>query len=103
MFYSPLLRSDTFLVNTQSGQIWQETGAASTDTVFETVDVNPVATRSNKSGRYTIYFSPHVAADTYLLDTYTGREWQIFKDAKTNNTFFGEVSVRTISEVPPDN
>lgn len=27
-------------------------------------------------GRYTIVFSPHVRADTYLLDTKTGTVWQ---------------------------
>jgi hypothetical protein len=31
----------------------------------------------NGEGRFRIFFSPHARADTYLLDTQTGKVWQL--------------------------
>ncbi len=31
----------------------------------------------NGAGRFRIFFSPHARADTFLLDTQTGRVWQL--------------------------
>ncbi len=31
----------------------------------------------NGGGRFRIFFSPHARADTFLLDTQTGRVWQL--------------------------
>ena len=60
----------------------------------------PVPTVSPAASRYVIYFSPHDEADTFLLDTFTGREWQEIENDKTHAMFFGEVSVRGISQRP---
>jgi hypothetical protein len=35
------------------------------------------ATTSSQQGRYQIIISPHAARDTFLLDTETGRVWQM--------------------------
>ena len=43
-------------------------------------------------GRYQIVFSPHARADSYLLDTVTGRTWEhaIHKTYKGEPTFWVE-------------
>lgn len=37
--------------------------------------IGALAGRQFGAGRYQIVFSPHVRADTFLLDTVTGRVW----------------------------
>ncbi len=37
-----------------------------------------------RDGRYTIFFSPHVRADTFLLDTATGKVWVLTKFSDLN-------------------
>ena len=36
----------------------------------------PEAPRPSASNRYAVFFSPHAARDTFLVDTATGRAWQ---------------------------
>ena len=36
------------------------------------------------TGRYQIVFSPHMRADTFLLDTETGRVWSVVKFSELN-------------------
>lgn len=41
---------------------------------------NPAAAAQTIShGRYQIFFSPHMRADTFLLDTETGKIWKFLK------------------------
>ena len=51
---------------------------ASVTTVFAQ-EPPRVVTQSTPQGRFQIVFSPFVRADTYLLDTQTGRIWQQVK------------------------
>lgn len=37
------------------------------------------AAQSSSNGKYQIFFSPHVRADTFLLDTETGKIWVLNK------------------------
>jgi hypothetical protein len=41
--------------------------------------VSAQPTPGREFGRYQIFFSPHVRADTFLVDTQTGKVWQVVK------------------------
>lgn len=43
------------------------------------------AKAQDKTGRFQIYYSPIVRADTFLLDTQTGKVWQMVKDKDDNS------------------
>ena len=47
------------------------------------------------SGRYQIVFSPHLRADTYLIDTQKGRVWQLtqFTDLPSKPTAWIETDI----------
>ncbi len=38
------------------------------------------AAQGGQQGRYVVVFSPHGARDTFLLDTVTGKTWQLRAD-----------------------
>lgn len=44
-----------------------------------------IATAADTNARYQIVFSPHVRADTYLLDTSTGMVWQLTQSTNLND------------------
>ena len=48
------------------------------------------AERQSESGRYLIYTSPVMAKLTFLLDTQTGKVWQVVED-KNGNTVWQEM------------
>src|SRR5882724_7750535 len=48
------------------------------------------ATAAPPAGRYEIVHSPHVQADTQLLDTYTGQTW-VLESAKDGTYVWGRV------------
>lgn len=39
------------------------------------------------SGRFTMFFGPHARADQFLLDTQTGRTWQLVVDKQGRDSF----------------
>ena len=41
IFYSPNVRADTYLVDTKTGNVWQEQGGKNGETVFNAVPVTP--------------------------------------------------------------
>ena len=100
MFYGPEARADNFLVNTATGEVWQHQQAPNGNTLFERTYVAPSPAKGARAGRYVLYFSPFARADECLLDTATGRVWQVFVDKRTSSTFFGEITVRGISTRP---
>ena len=103
MFYGPRARADNFLVNTVTGQVWEDAQAKNGNTIFESVTVSPEPPVPGKlpiAGRYTIYFSPQSRSDQFLVDTLTGRVWEQYTNSDTGDEFFGEISVRGISERP---
>jgi hypothetical protein len=65
--------------------------------------------KSSETGRYTITHSPHVQRDTMLLDTATGRTWNLVTFNKGPDTRYGWEPVAKIDpdlegfEYPPDN
>lgn len=86
MFYSPIKRADTFLVDTKVGKVWQQVEDSITkEPFFKTVpkleETDIYADLVNEAegapGRFQIVFSPHVVADTYLLDTTSGKTWGV--------------------------
>jgi hypothetical protein len=40
-----------------------------------------------ESGRYVVTYSPNVARDTFLVDTGTGRVWQLVEDKDHNESW----------------
>lgn len=42
-------------------------------------------------GRYQIYMNPNIRADQYLLDTKTGRTWQLTEEIKEKYMFWHEI------------
>ena len=93
MFFSPFVRADTFLVDTSQCRVWQMVSAKDTDqTVFQLTPVRHAPSPlTPTSGRYILVFSPHVRADTFLLDTIGGSTWQMVTD-KDGNLVFQEVA-----------
>jgi hypothetical protein len=41
IFYSPLMRADTYLVDTQTGAVWQEAQGSNGVTMFQSVTIQP--------------------------------------------------------------
>lgn len=53
--------------------------------LFSCVSINTIAEEISQQGRYQIMFSPHVRADTFLLDTWTGKTWKKIHMADIKN------------------
>lgn len=45
----------------------------------------------NDNGRYQIFMHPTFRADEYLLDTQTGRTWQMTQESKEKYMFWHEI------------
>ena len=45
----------------------------------------------NDNGRYQIFMHPTFRADEYLLDTKTGRTWQMTQESKEKYMFWHEI------------
>lgn len=82
MFYSPLVRADTFLLDTGSGAVSQMYSDPTTGIGFQSLTVagmlKPV---KPEAGRFAIFYSPLVRADTFLVDTEVGQVWQMTQAA----------------------
>lgn len=94
MLFSPFARADSFLVDTQTGEIRQMVKASNGNVVFELVRIENAPLPSNTPGRYRIYFGSQARADTFLLDTASGNVWQMFEDTDTKMTFFRRRTVQ---------
>jgi hypothetical protein len=92
MFFSPIVRADTFLLDTRSGAVRQMVKKSNGDSHWETVECIPSPEKSVTNDRYKIYFSPIVRADTFLLDVVTGKTWQMMEDPKNKEKLFGMIT-----------
>ncbi len=92
MFYSPRVRADTFLVDTAKGVVRVLVSDKDGNTAFQKVAVEPAPVASAVSDRYRIYYSPRIRADTFLVDTITGKTWVMAED-KDKRTLFQAVTV----------
>ena len=55
---------------------------------FQPIKVTLAPAPSNPvSGRYIITFSPHVQADTFLIDTQSGDGWQLTEASDKSEVF----------------
>jgi len=60
--------------------------------LFLCVGASSQAQEKGKPERYQLFFSPHARADTYLVDTETGKVWQQV-EGEEKQTFFQRVPV----------
>lgn len=64
-----------------------------------TVIANPVPGAADEPlGRYRVTYSPHGPKETFLLDTQTGRTWQLYRDPDINADYWREMTREDYAE-----
>lgn len=48
---------------------------------LSSIQIASAAATANQTGRFQIVISPNVRADTFLLDTWTGKIWRMIQEA----------------------